>query len=203
MLKNIYANIRRCLHHGILDIRYGCKLLRGCKESRFKYLGAYCTASSNYFVLAKLFGKISINETDVIVDVGCGKGRVFNYLLSLKLKNKFIGIEIDQQITEETKQRLKKYPNITIIHGDILENIPDNATIFYMFNPFNDVIMRKFKEQIEKKFKYREVTIIYYNSKHLDIFFNDPKWDLEMFNPYDLDDYQKYSAAILYYRPYL
>lgn len=199
----LYNKIKRYLHHGILDIKYGYKSLRRSKESPFQHLGAYGTASSDYFVLAKLFGKIVIDNMDVIVDVGCGKGRIFNYLLSVKLKNKLIGIEIDPQIAKDTMKRLRKYPNITIIHGDILENIPDNGTIFYMFNPFNDIIMGKFKNLIENKSNYREVTIIYYKCKHLDIFFNDPKWDIKMFKQGELDDHQVHNAAILYHRPHL
>jgi SAM-dependent methyltransferase len=197
MLKRTYIILKHYIHHAVLDLRYGGKILRGSKKSPFSHLGAYPTANSDYLALSKLFQKVKIKDTDVIVDIGCGKGRVFNYLLSLKIRNKMIGVELDQQIAEETKNRLKKYKNIKIIHGDILENIPYDATIFYMFNPFDENIMYNFKKQIEEIFKGRKITIIYYNPKHISLFYNDLQWHVEIFDAEGYGDHNKYRAAIL------
>lgn len=191
------AKIKRYLHTIVIDLRYGGKLLGGVKESPFKDLGVYPTQSSDFLSLSKCFKNIVIKENDVIVDVGCGKGRVLNYLLYLKCKNKLIGIEIDYEIAFNTKERLKNYANINIIHGDVLDNIPPEATIFFVFNPFNEVIMGKFIERLEEIFKDKEITVIYLNPKHVDLFHNKSQWNVEMRDALGYTTKPNFKVAIL------
>lgn len=64
------------------------------------------TVSSNYEELEVIFfEKLSLSANDVIIDVGCGKGRVFNYLLYKGLKNKMLGYEINPAVGEKTKKK--------------------------------------------------------------------------------------------------
>lgn len=197
MSESNYNKIKRYLYTVIIELRYGGKLLRGGRESPFSGVGAYPTQNCDYLSLSKCFKYIIIKDNDVIVDVGCGKGRVFNYLLNLKCKNKLIGIEIDQEIALFTKERLRNYLNVNIIHGDILENIPPDATIFFMFNPFNEVIMRKFKKRLEEVFKDKKITVIYLNPQHIGLFHNDSQWNIEMRDASGYTTRPNFEVAIL------
>jgi hypothetical protein len=82
LLKNVY-----------LDIRFGGKFLGGMIKTKYESIGAYDTGNSDYNALNYIFtNMLHIQRDDVIVDVGCGKGRVINFLLHKGLKNKLLFI---------------------------------------------------------------------------------------------------------------
>ncbi|WP_426672073.1 hypothetical protein ACPPVU_12660 [Mucilaginibacter sp. McL0603] len=71
------------------------------------------TVSSGYKQLELIFFDFfKISDNAVIVDVGRGKGRVFNYLLYKCLKNKMIGYEINEAVANKTKRNLARYKNV-------------------------------------------------------------------------------------------
>ena len=162
-----------------LDLKYGgdCS---GTTLSRHSDLGANNVQSSYYAILSSIFSKIPITEADVLVDVGCGKGRVINYWLSLGCRNRMIGIELDEEVALEASSRLKPYPNVTIISGNALDNIPHNGTIFYLFNPFGAHIWEQFKRRLIDLFgEKRNIVLICTNCVHIDVFENDPRWKVQ------------------------
>jgi len=161
-----------------LDLRYG-GILRGSVNSRHKDVGAHDVINIDYKVLPYVF-KDRIKESDVLVDVGSGKGRVLNWWLSRGYQNKMIGIELESDVAEVCRQRLRKYKNVTLIAGDVCENIPDDATLIYLFNPFKSNIMKRFKDRLFDVFGSRgNITILYYNPWYIDVFRNDPNWTVE------------------------
>ncbi|MFW6149725.1 MAG: methyltransferase domain-containing protein, partial [Atribacterota bacterium] len=166
----------------VLDYSYCGEFLGGTVETPYKNLGAKNTVSTGYHVLKLIFTefKDEITKTDVIVDVGCGKGRVINYLLVLGLENKIIGIELNERVAEETRERFKDNSNVHIISGNILENIPEEGTIFYLYNPFNSVITEQFKKKLTKIGKKGEpITIIYHNCAYVELFLEDKNWTVD------------------------
>jgi hypothetical protein len=76
--------LRRCWHEGIraadnffLDLQYSGRFLGGTMESRYASSGAIATQSTDYLALSYIFDNlVQVQESDVLVDVGCGKGRV-------------------------------------------------------------------------------------------------------------------------------
>src|SRR5215467_3511629 len=76
-----------------LDLRFG-RLLRGVKPTPYSQSGAYATANSSYETVRKLFRE-RVQPLDVLVDVGCGKGRVINAWLREDYANRLIGVELD------------------------------------------------------------------------------------------------------------
>jgi hypothetical protein len=162
-----------------IDIRYG-GILSGELKTRFAHLEAVETGSSDYSILSNIFDD-RIKNSDVLVDVGCGKGRVINSWLHSGYHNQMIGIELDEDIAAQTRNRLRKYDNITIIAGNIIENIPKNGTLFYLFHPFGPTVMQAFKNRLMTIFDGNsDLTILYYNCKHVNIFQNDPAWNVEI-----------------------
>lgn len=162
----------------MLDLRFG-GLLGKVSKPRYAHIGAVETRSTNYAVLPHVFEGL-VKPTDVLVDVGCGRGRVILWWLSQGYKNKIIGAEIDPAVAEYARRKTRKFRNVTIIEGNILDNIPEDGTIFYMYNPFARPVVEKFRDRMLEKFENRkEALLLYYNCKHLDLFHNNPHWQVE------------------------
>ena len=179
----VHLNIKqvnRMARNVLLDMKYG-GFAGGRKESPYRNLGAVNTVSTDYDALPYIFRSVTISKRDVIVDVGSGRGRVINWLLNEGIDNKIIGIELDEEIAEKTRKRLRKYGNVTIVAGDALENIPEEANIFYLYNPFDGFVMEKFKNRLFDIFgSKRNITILYYNCAYRNIFESDPNWYVEI-----------------------
>jgi hypothetical protein len=163
-----------------MDFRYG-GYTGGAVASPYSQLGVGRTQSTEISELAFLFEKgwFPIKETDVLVDVGCGRGRVINYWLSLGLPNRLIGVELNQKIADQTRRRLRKYPNVAIVTGDILENTPPDGTIYFAYNPAAEPIMARLKEALwERSRAHEDLVFIYYVSHHASVFADDDRWDV-------------------------
>jgi SAM-dependent methyltransferase len=166
----------------LIDRKYGGSC-GGAYQTRFPDTGARGTSSVDYYQLPKLFHErngVVIRPSDVLVDVGCGKGRVINWWLSRGLRNRLIGIELDERFAAPTAARLRKYPNVSILCGNALDHIPPEGTLFFLFNPFTAPIVEAFKDRvIEICGEDADVTILYSFCVHGDVFRNDPRWVVE------------------------
>lgn len=178
---------KRLLRNFLKDIKYGGRFLGGGVPSKYEH--CYNMANSDYDILSAIFKIANIKKSNIVVDVGCGKGRVINWLLDNNFENKIYGIEIDEKIAEETKNRLKHYKNVEIITGKAELNIPSDGEVFYLYNPFDEIILGQFISKIINMFyRKKEIIIIYYNPAHLDILKNNKKLDVKYF---DIKQYMK------------
>ena len=123
-----------------------------------------------------------IKNDDVLVDVGCGRGRVINHWLKLGLKNKIYGLEIDPSEATKTARRLQKWKNVSIRCGNAIEILPGDATLVYLFNPFTETLMRAFSKRLLEMTTERKkrLTVIYYAPVHLDVFLEEVSWHTEV-----------------------
>jgi hypothetical protein len=160
------------------DLRFG-EILRGDIATRFSELGAERSSNVSYCALSLIFKDEPIGPDDVLVDVGCGKGRMINWWLSRRLRNELVGLEIDPEIAAHTRHRLRKYRNVTIVTGDGIENLPADGTLFFLFNPFQKSVVSRFKERILQLPRRDKIRIYYYNCAHADVFENDPRFSVE------------------------
>lgn len=167
------------------DLRYGA-FLGGVIPTRYIRAGAINVANSDYGVLPHLFDRL-IEEDDVLVDVGCGKGRVLNWWLRFYPRNRIVGIELDDEVAEKTRHRLRKRLQVAVYSGNVLDNFPEEGTLFYLFNPFDRVVMRKFLDRFfesrsQRRPKSRK--ILYYNCVHGDLFVDDVRLRTRMLAPH-------------------
>ncbi len=122
-----------------------------------------------------------IKPSDILVDIGCGKGRVINWWLQHGYRKRIVGIELDDQIAAETCKRLNRHKNVTTIAGDAIQNIPADGTLSYLYNPFTTRTISAFKNRLMGiSDKPDNIMILYYNCKHVDVFQNDPAWTVEI-----------------------
>jgi hypothetical protein len=160
------------------DLRYGGSLA-GTIESRFRDRGAADVVNSQYSVLPHIFAG-RVGPDDVLVDVGCGKGRVINWWLSQGWRNRMVGIELDPDVASTTDRRLRRFGNVTIINEDATTWMPDDATLAYLYSPFGAETMRAFKDHVAARFAPAGITLLYWNPQFVEVFFDDPRFRTHM-----------------------
>ena len=163
------------------DLRYG-GYCGGCETSRYARLGANGTISTEYGQLDELFRRsgIRITESDVLVDIGCGKGRVINYWLGKGYSNRIVGLELDEDVAIRLRGRVAAWPNVDIVTGDAVDRLPEDGTIFYAYNPFGERVMARLKAKMEDLYSPgRGVVLLYYNCHHVGLFADDSAWCVE------------------------
>jgi hypothetical protein len=155
------------------DLRYG-RPLGGTVKTRYAHLGAHDVGNADYDDLAILFAAADVRPDDVIVDVGAGKGRSLNWLLTHHPRNRLVGIELDPEICAETARRLRRFSQLTVVCGDAVELLPADGTLFYLFNPFDSSVMTRFRDALVAA--RTTARIVYYNYKALEVFEDDSRF---------------------------
>ena len=121
----IWTRFLRLFRNVYLDLRYQRTFLGGGINSSCTHLGAFNIQNSDYNVLPNLFYHAAllgrwrggIHAPEKIVDVGCGRGRVINWLLSQHCTCPIVGVELEESVAKATARRLSRYKNIQIICG--------------------------------------------------------------------------------------
>ena len=120
-----------------------------------------------YSVLERLAASGLIGKEDVVLDYGCGKGRV-GCFLSWRTKAKTLGIEYDPRIGEKalenretTASRIK--PDFVLTRAESYE-VPSAVNRCYFFNPFSVEILHKVMARILESYyeNPREVLLFFY-----------------------------------------
>ena len=120
-----------------------------------------------YSVLERLANSGLIRKRDVVLDYGCGKGRV-DFFLSYQTKAKTIGIEYDERIYERAAENKKTFvsrANVEfVLTSAEIYNVPTEVNRCYFFNPFSVEILRKVMTRIIESYyeKPREMYLFFY-----------------------------------------
>ena len=122
---------------------------------------------TDYRVLERLVAYGLIGEGDVVLDYGCGKGRV-DFFLSYRTKAKTIGIEYDEHIYESALENRKSVisrvkPQFMLANGETYE-VPPEVNRCYFFNPFSVEILHKVMARIMESYyeNPREMFLFFY-----------------------------------------
>lgn len=122
-----------------------------------------------YSVLERLANSGLIRKKDVVLDYGCGKGRV-DFFLAYQTKARTLGIEYDERIYRGALENRK-----TAVSGARTEFVPARAEEYevpaevnrcYFFNPFSVELLRKVMARILESY--------YENPKESFLFFYYP-----------------------------
>ena len=120
-----------------------------------------------YSVLERLANSGLIRKKDVVLDYGCGKGRV-DFFLSYQTKANTLGIEYDERIYQGALENKK-----TAVSGARTEFVPARAEEYevpaevnrcYFFNPFSVELLRKVMARILESYyeKPRQMYLFFY-----------------------------------------
>lgn len=163
----------------VTDRRYG-GFSGGASGSNHIEEGALGYSAVDYEQLDKIFTSsngLEIAPDDVLVDIGCGKGRVINWWLGRRLGNRIYGLELEEELADHARRRLARWPNVSIITGDALANLPADATLMWMFNPFWVDVVARFKERLVEVYGLESaVRIVYFMPLFERIFADDPRF---------------------------
>lgn len=129
-----------------------------------------------YSVLERLANSGYIGKKDILIDYGCGKGRV-DYFLSYQTRCRSIGVEYDERIYDSALKNKETAVSAarTEFHLGSAESyeVPADVNRFFFFNPFSIEIMK---------------TVM---SKILDSYYEDPR-EMLLFFYYPQDEYVGY-----------
>ena len=133
-----------------------------------------------YSVLERLASSGLIGSEDVVLDYGCGKGRV-DFFLSYRTKAQTIGIEYDEQIygsaLENQKSAVSNAKASFVLTRAEDYDVPLDVNRCYFFNPFSVEILHKVLAKI------------------LNSYYEDPR-ELLLFFYYPSDEYISYLMTI-------
>ncbi|MBQ5676000.1 MAG: SAM-dependent methyltransferase [Lachnospiraceae bacterium] len=120
-----------------------------------------------YAVLERLANSGLIRKKDVVLDYGCGKGRV-DFFLSYQTKANTIGIEYDERIyqsaMENQKTVVSKGKSDFILARAEEYEVPSEVNRCYFFNPFSVELLRKVMARIIESYyeNPREMFLFFY-----------------------------------------
>lgn len=120
-----------------------------------------------YGVLERLAGSGFIGKKDVVLDYGCGKGRV-DFFLAYQTKAHSIGIEYDKRIyqgaLENQKTAVSRARTEFVLTPAEEYALPQEVNRYYFFNPFSVELLRKVMARIIESYyeNPREMFLFYY-----------------------------------------
>lgn len=120
-----------------------------------------------YSVLERLANSGFIRKKDVVLDYGCGKGRV-DFYLSYQTKANTIGIEYDERIyqsaLENQKTAVSRVRTEFVLARAEEYEVPSEVNRFFFFNPFSVELLRKVMARIIESYyeKPRETFLFFY-----------------------------------------
>ncbi len=132
---------------------------------------------SSYLFLREIFitGPLDCRGK-VLVDLGCGLGRVLLFASTLPFK-RIVGVELSKVLCQTAQENLKQFyvrekkiaPEWSVVNADVRTfSIPQDATVFYMANPFDALVVNTVLQNIETSIKEsrRECYLAYANPQH-------------------------------------
>ena len=144
-----------------------------------------------YSVLERLADSGLIGKEDVVLDYGCGKGRV-GFFLSCQVKAKTIGIEYDARIygsALENRKTAKAKAAFVLTRAEECE-VPAEVNRCYFFNPFSAEILHKVMARIlESWYAHpREIFLFFYYPADEYISYLMTVDELEFYDEIECDD---------------
>jgi SAM-dependent methyltransferase len=161
----------------LFDIRYGTSTGGWIPTSQLQINSSTIDHSVRYQAtkarpFRKLLERLSFPKNSVFVDVGSGKGKTLLIASGYGFK-RVSGIDFSPYLCEIARSNADVYRTrsgckevvIEIIESDIVEyNIRSDENVFYLYNPFDEIILKTFLDNLRKSVdkSYRKVLLIYH-----------------------------------------
>lgn len=164
-------------------------------EQNHHYQGA------SYYILFSIFEKLPIETKNLpLIDYGCGKGRALFVAEQCGFTN-LIGVDIAKELINDANANKAVYvrknsqSKIDFLFEDATKYlIPDNAKVFYFFNPFGEEVLQKVIDNVKESVKQhpRQVYCIYLNPKYKAVF------EENGFKVFYIEKNKRYLEGIIY-----
>ncbi len=132
----------------------------------------------SYSLIEKTLEQIDDSNKNHFLDIGCGKGRALCVAAHFGF-NQLTGIDFSEKLCEAAIKNLDNTKlhlptiNFSIVTQDAATvKVPVDTDCIFLFNPFDEVIMKKVVENIIKSLEItpRLLNIIYTNPLHKNLF---------------------------------
>ncbi len=146
-----------------------------------------------YSVLERLANAAFIRKKDVVLDYGCGKGRV-EFFLAYQTRANVIGIEYDERIYNAAvlnKENTSSSAKVNFVMADAKHyEVPVDVNRIYFFNPFSVEILQKVIARIKESYyqEPREILLFFYYPSDEYISYLMPVDELEFYAEIDCRD---------------
>jgi len=164
-------------------------------EQNHHYQGA------SYYILFSIFEKLPIETKNLpLIDYGCGKGRALFVAEQCGFTN-LIGVDIAKELIDDANANKAVYvrknsqSKIDFLFEDATKYlIPDNAQVFYFFNPFGEEVLQKVIDNIKESVKQHPMKVycIYLNPKYKAVF------EENGFKVFYIEKNKRYLEGIIY-----
>jgi predicted RNA methylase len=122
---------------------------------------------SETWQLTRILPRSEVGPGDVFVDVGAGKGRVVIAAARYYGFRRVVGVELSAElhaIARRNVERLTTPASVVLDHADVLRwEVPADATVFYLFNPFVGDTFRAFLGRLldSQRVHPRRIRLVY------------------------------------------
>lgn len=122
----------------------------------------------SYHTYFSIFARLGLAADDVVVDLGCGKGRVVCAAATMPIRES-IGVEIDPELCAAAEANLTRLRGqrtaARIVRQSAVEFDYDRATALVMFHPFGAATMEQVLDRLATSFRQhpRPLRIAYAN----------------------------------------
>jgi cyclopropane fatty-acyl-phospholipid synthase-like methyltransferase len=119
----------------------------------------------------QILDSLALRQTDIVVDVGCGKGRVL-CCAALYDVDQVIGVEDTKELCDVARSNLErirqKRAPVEVIHGKAEDFDYSRGTVFYLFHPFGPNTLKSVVTLLGRELqrKLRSIRIVYVNPRH-------------------------------------
>lgn len=124
-----------------------------------------------YLLVHDILARLALDSEDVLVDLGCGKGRV-TCAAARGTAGKIVGVEQDEGFLEVARSNLDALPDaradVRLHHGLAQDFDFDQATVLFLFNPFGARTLQEVLDQLRQSLARnpRALRIVYVNPVH-------------------------------------
>lgn len=132
----------------------------------------------SYKLLEEALQQIPVNNKNHFLDIGCGKGRAMCVAANYGFYQIY-GIDFSRDFCNAAETNLslvkQKIPSLDFLVTEAdaaITNIPDDVDLIFLFNPFDEVIMKKVIANIKVSMSKnpRDLNIIYANPLYKKLF---------------------------------
>lgn len=125
-----------------------------------------------YTVIQRILDRLEMTEKDILVDIGCGKGRVVCCAAQHHIR-KVVGVEIHPKLCAIARNNAKRLrgakASVEIVEAPAQDREVDysEGTLFFIFQPFGPKTMAMVQEQIRNTLSDnpREIKLVYVNDR--------------------------------------
>jgi predicted RNA methylase len=165
------------------DLRYGTDTLRRVELETLSFESEHRMQATLYQPtqagpLRAILRKLDLPKDVVFVDLGSGKGRVLLIAAQYGFK-KVVGVEFSRELCEIASNNVNVFTEkthitsqIEVIESDVaIYPIQADHQIFFMYNPFAKVVMKRLLANLRRSVGQfpRKIWVIYHNPKYSEV----------------------------------